>query len=462
MIQLFRVFVPSSIVGLLLSETLLTCGCFIAAIALDRREEWQLYLFYEDGLLRVAAVTASVILGFYFTDLYESIRVRYRSLLMQQVCLVLGVAFLIQGFLAYVNADWRLPRWTMVTGSTLCLIVLPAWRILYSRMVLRLIGAERVLFIGSSGVNRQIAQRIAERPELGFAAVGYLEDDETRESDEFPCRALGPVEKVKEVVQAVKPDRIVVGMAERRQQLPVYDLLDLSLSGVRVEESSALYEIAFTRMCIQELRPSQLIFGRFGPRGRYLMFRNVLTFAIALVSMLVALPVMLLVALTIKLTSRGPVLFRQTRVGLNDVTFTVYKFRSMYTDAEANTGAVWAVKDDPRVTPLGRWLRLLRLDELPQLFNVLRGDMAIVGPRPERPEFVRTLQEQIPYYRQRHCVLPGITGWAQINYKYGNTMEDTVMKLEYDLYYIKNVSLALDFYIMFHTAKTMLLQRGAQ
>ena len=142
--------------------------------------------------------------------------------------------------------------------------------------------------------------------------------------------------------------------------------------------------------------------------------------------------------------------------------FTVYKFRSMYDDAEARTGAVWATRNDPRITPVGRFIRRLRLDEIPQLFNVLKGEMAIAGPRPERPEFVKTLSEMIPYYRQRHCVKPGITGWAQINYKYGDTIEDTIAKLEYDLYYIKHMSVSLDAYIFFHTVKTMLLSRGAQ
>ena len=164
----------------------------------------------------------------------------------------------------------------------------------------------------------------------------------------------------------------------------------------------------------------------------------------------------------IKLTSRGSILYRQKRVGLNGAVFTVYKFRSMYSDAEARTGAVWAKKDDPRITPLGKWLRLLRLDELPQFWNVVTGDMAIVGPRPERPEFVESLSQQIPYYRQRLAVKPGITGWAQINHKYGDTELDAMIKLEYDLYYIKHVAPTLDAYIIFHTIKVMLLSRGAQ
>jgi exopolysaccharide biosynthesis polyprenyl glycosylphosphotransferase len=184
--------------------------------------------------------------------------------------------------------------------------------------------------------------------------------------------------------------------------------------------------------------------------------------ALALVSALILLPVMLLAALAVKLSSRGPVLFRQTRVGRNGKVFTLFKFRSMYANAEARTGAVWASKDDPRVTAAGRWLRRMRIDELPQLWNVLHGDMSIVGPRPERPEFVKVLAEKIPYYRQRHCVKPGITGWAQINHKYGDSIEDTITKLEYDLYYIKHISPTLDIYILFQTLKTVLTSRGAQ
>ena len=181
-----------------------------------------------------------------------------------------------------------------------------------------------------------------------------------------------------------------------------------------------------------------------------------------MVLLILTFPLMLLVALAVRLTSPGPILLRQKRVGRGDVVFTVYKFRSMYADAETRTGAVWATRNDPRITPVGRFIRRVRLDEIPQLFNVLKGEMAIAGPRPERPEFVKTLNETIPYYRQRHCVKPGITGWAQINYKYGDTIEDTIAKLEYDLYYIKNMSVSLDAYIFFHTLKTMLLSRGAQ
>jgi len=264
-------------------------------------------------------------------------------------------------------------------------------------------------------------------------------------------------------VRATQPHRIVVGMLERRSRMPVAELLELRFAGHVIEEVATAYERVCGRVCLKEIRPSDLIFsGELGPRPQNLFYQRLSNMAVAVIGLLASLPIMALTALAVKLSSPGPALYRQTRVGLDGALFTVYKFRSMRADAEAGTGAVWAQKDDPRVTSVGRVIRAIRFDELPQLYNVLKGEMSIVGPRPERPEFVRALNEQIPYYRQRHCVRPGITGWAQINYKYGDTLQDTMIKPEYDLYYIKNMSLSLDNYIIFDTLKAMLLSRGAQ
>jgi len=241
------------------------------------------------------------------------------------------------------------------------------------------------------------------------------------------------------------------------------EMLHLRFSGIHFEEAAMTFEATFGRVLTRQLRLSRLIFSsELGPRKRSMLLHSLYSIPLAFLFIVLFAPVMLLVAILVKLTSPGPVLHRQLRVGLNDSTFTVYKFRSMYANAEAATGAVWARKDDPRVTPLGKWLRRLRLDEFPQFFNVLRGEMSLVGPRPERPEFVKALSEQIPYYSYRHCVKPGITGWAQINYKYGDTLQDAIMKLEYDLYYIKNLAVSLDTFIIFHTLKVMLFSETSQ
>jgi exopolysaccharide biosynthesis polyprenyl glycosylphosphotransferase len=252
-------------------------------------------------------------------------------------------------------------------------------------------------------------------------------------------------------------------MFERRSRMPMNELLRLRFAGNVIEEAANVYERVCGRVCLTEIRPAQLIYaGELGPGSGDLTYQATANMAVAAVGLIVALPIMALTALAVKLSSPGPVLYRQTRVGLNGVPFTMYKFRSMRAEAGTEAGAGWADTEDPRVTTVGKIIRRTRLDELPQLFNVLRGEMSIVGPRPERPEFVQMLREKIPYYRQRHCILPGITGWAQINHKQGETLEDSVTKLEYDLYYIKNMTLGLDLYILYHTLKTMLLSGGAE
>jgi sugar transferase (PEP-CTERM system associated) len=372
------------------------------------------------------------------------------------------VAFLIQGGVNYVDRDLRMPLHVMVPGSAFAVIAIYGWRVLFSSVVLQAMGGDRLLLVGNSPVLSEIAQHIAARPEKGLSVIGVLTDD-GEATQEHHAKFLGRVEGLREVAAATHPARIVVGMRERRNRLPVRDLLDLRYKGYLIEEAPTTFERVCGRVCMKELRPSQLIYsGEFNRRRRVVFYQNASNLAFASVCLLIALPLMLLTALAVRLTSSGPILYRQRRVGMDGETFTVYKFRSMTADAEATTGAVWAARNDPRVTPVGRVIRKIRFDELPQLFNVLKGEMSLVGPRPERPEFVDSLAEQIPYYRHRHAVKPGITGWAQINYKYGDTLEDTITKLEYDLYYIKNMSFSLDLYIMFHTIKTMLVSRGSQ
>jgi sugar transferase (PEP-CTERM system associated) len=464
MIRIFNVFVPASVIALLLSEIVLIYFCYIIASFFTLDVDPQIFFLYDNGFLRVSIVVAGLMIGIYLHDLYTQFRIKSRILLIQQLCLIVGIAFLTQALLSYLRLpDWTLPKWQMIYGSALTLLLLPAWRLLYGAVIFRALGLERLLFLGSSSSSREIATYLADHPESGLACVGYIDDLDESEPELPGCKLIGPVSELTSIVNEIKPDRIVVGMSERRQRLPMDELLRLRFSGIHIQEVQSTYEATFGRVCIREIRPSQLIFSsELGPNPKQVTFQTLYSMALTIVVAVVTAPIMLLTALVVRLSSPGPVLYRQQRVGQGDVPFTLYKFRSMYVDAESRTGAVWATKNDPRITPAGRWLRRLRLDELPQLFNVLKGEMSLVGPRPERPEFVTELEKKIPYYGQRHCVKPGITGWAQINYKYGETIEDTVNKLEYDLYYIKNMSPTLDFLIMFHTAKTMLLSRGAQ
>lgn len=464
MIRLFRVFIPASVIGLLLSEAVLILFSYVLAVFLLPGTDPEVFLLDDRGLLRIAVVGGCVMFGIYFHDLYWKFRIQSKVLLVQQFCLVLGLSFMLQALLTYLHlSQFTLPKWVMIVGSAFMLVLVPGWRVLYEVLVLRALRRNRLLFLGWSPLADEIYERIVERPEMGLEAVGYLAPEGTGYTGSEPLQRLGGPLEVRSVARQVKPDRIVVSMSERRGAMPVQDLLDLRFSGIPIEEAPALYEAAFGRVPTQSLRPSQLIFSaELGPRPNRVAFQSLYNFVIGSVGAVLLLPLMVLTAVAVRFSSPGPVLFRQKRVGRNGEVFTLFKFRSMYQDAEARTGAVWATKDDPRITPVGRLIRKLRLDELPQLFNVVRGEMSIVGPRPERPEFVEVLSEQIPYYRQRFCVKPGITGWAQINHKYGDTLEDTIVKLEYDLYYIKNLAFSLDMYIMFHTVKVMLLSRGSQ
>jgi sugar transferase (PEP-CTERM system associated) len=458
-IRLFRVFIPASVVALLISEIILILGCYVLGIFLLGQDP-AFFLFDLGNYWKLLIVTATIILGLYFQDLYGDLRITANILLIQQVCLAVGLSLLISAFVGYIDPALLLGRYLMMIGSLSVVVLLPLWRIFFWRYVIAGLRSERVLLMGNSSILGEVITVLLARPEFGYKLVGYLCEDQPCD---FPIPCLGTVTDVRTVCEQHRPSRIVVGMSERRNRLPVQDLLEIRFGGVFVEDAADTYEVALHRVCSSKIQPSQLIFSSMlGPRRNAITIQIFYSLVVSVVALIVTAPLMLLAAVAVKLTSKGPILYRQRRVGLNGRIFTVYKFRSMYVDAEARTGAVWATKDDPRITSLGKWLRKLRLDELPQLWNVFKGDMSVVGPRPERPEFVDMLAQQIPYYRQRLAVKPGITGWAQINHKYGDTLVDSMIKLEFDLYYIKHLAPALDFYIIFHTIKVMLLSKGAQ
>ncbi len=455
MIRLLRHLVPHHILTLLITETVIIFSSFILASSLVLSVDPTVYLLYDGGLYRILLVEVTILLGLYFHDLYAGIKIRSRIELFLQACEVIGIALLAQAILSYLTPALILPRWLMVTGCGLSLVLLLTWRIFFSGVVVTALGEERLLFLGDSDLVREICDYLEHHPEQGMRAVARLSEEDGE--------GLAGIGQLRNVVSKEKPGRIVVGFRERRGKVPLADLLEFRFSGIQVEEAATTFEDVLKRVPLEGLRPSQLIYtGDLGPNPLSLAVHELASALLALVTVVVAAPLILVIALAVRFSSPGPILYRQARVGRKGRVFVLYKFRSMFVDAEAATGAVWAAKDDPRVTRVGRWLRRLRLDELPQLVNVLKGEMALVGPRPERPEFVAQLCREIPFYRQRECVRPGLTGWAQINYKYGDTAQDAARKLEYDLYYIKHLSLPLNLYILFHTMKTVLQFRGAQ
>jgi sugar transferase (PEP-CTERM system associated) len=294
--------------------------------------------------------------------------------------------------------------------------------------------------------------------------VGFADSDPTLLGKSLiNPKVIGLTSELGALVRRENIDRIVVAIGDRRGHFPTQELLRLGLSGdVSIEESAAFYERLTGRVLLDMVRPSWLIFSSRGQRVRLNeIVRAIMHRTIALLGAGLSLPIAIVTAVLIKIDSRGPVLYRQERVGKNGRSFTLMKFRSMRVDAEKD-GPVWAKGDDERMTRVGRIIRKIRVDEIPQFWNILRGDMSFVGPRPERPHFVAQLAQEIPYYEQRHLIPPGLTGWAQIKYAYGASIEDAKQKLQYDLYYIKNQSLALDAVILFETVKTILFGRGGR
>jgi sugar transferase (PEP-CTERM system associated) len=455
-IRLFKVYYPLRTLVLLAGEALIIWVSFVLGTMLQNQDSW-LLLNVEGGYLKILAVTGVVLLLSHWFDLYDSSNLGEKWEQVFRMLLVLGMVALSLSAVGFLFPSLLPGNGSVVTGLIILIFTLFGWRAAYSWMVKQPFLRERVYVLGTGDRAKQLVRGLQERSALGIEVVGWTGDVDGELTRDTVASHLLSLARGRGV------HRVIVAMPDRRGTLPVEELLDLRLGGVKVEEATSWLERISGRIEIEQLYPSWLIFAEgFRFSSFFRMLRRLLNFSVALVGLVLSLPLLPFIWLAVKLDSLGPVLYRQERVGRRGVIFYCYKFRTMRVDAEADTGATWAADDDPRITRVGKVLRALRLDEIPQLWCVLKGDMHFVGPRPERPEFVEWLIKEVPYYGVRHVVRPGITGWAQVQYKYGNTLEDAREKLQYDLFYIKNASLGLDLLIMFQTIKIVLLGRGAQ
>jgi len=456
-IRLFNVYYPIRTLVLLGGEALLVWTSFLVAAIVRHPEDSYVMLNYEGGYLKILAGTVSVLVFSHLFDLYEPARWSARGELYFRLLLVPGILALAIAVLAYVFPRVLMGNNSAVLGLLLVTITLFGWRMMYAWLAQQPYLRERVYVLGMGERAQRLVNGLRTRSELGVEVAGWsgnLEGPMTREAI---------AAHLMELMRGHGVHRVIVAMDDRRGTLPVMDMLQLRLNGIKIEEATSWLEKISGRIEVDNLYPSWLIFADgFRFSASFMLLRRIIAIAASGVLLLLVLPIIPFVILAIKLDSRGPALYRQKRVGLGGKSFYCYKFRTMRRDAEADTGATWALDDDPRITKIGKFLRTSRLDEIPQLWCVLKGDMSFVGPRPERPEFVEMLAKEIPFYGVRNGVRPGITGWAQVRYKYGNTIADAKEKLQYDLYYIKNMSLGLDIMIMFQTIKIVLLGRGAQ
>ena len=457
MIRLFKVYYPLRTLILLVGEGLIVWSSFVLGTMLQNREDSWLLLNVEYGYLKIFAVTGVVLLLSHWFDLYDSSNLGAKWDQIFRLLLVLGFVALALSAVGFIYPSILPGNGSALAGLIILTFTLFGWRAAYTWMVKQPFLRERVYVLGTGERAQRLVRGLRERAALGIEVVGWTGDMEGELTRDAAASHLLGLAREKGV------HRVIVAMPDRRGTLPVEELLDLRLAGMKVEEATSWLERISGRIEVEQLYPSWLIFAEgFQFSGLFRLVRRVLNFFVALAGLVISLPLLPFIVLAVKLDSPGPVLYRQHRVGRGGVIFTCYKFRTMRVDAEADTGATWAADDDPRITRVGKFLRTTRLDEIPQLWCVLKGDMNFVGPRPERPEFVEWLSKEIPYYGVRHVVHPGITGWAQVNYKYGNTAEDAREKLQYDLFYIKNASVGLDFLIVFQTIKIVVLGRGAQ
>jgi sugar transferase (PEP-CTERM system associated) len=310
-----------------------------------------------------------------------------------------------------------------------------------------------------------VASQLLKRNDLNVQVAGFIEVNGTPWQDREiqGCPVFGSGDGLQPVVEQLQISRIIVALEDRRSTLPTRELVRLRVQGIRVEDAHSTISALTGRVWLETVKPSWFVFSDGFRRSPVtLVLKRALDLTAGIVGLAVSLPVMLLVAVAIGMDSKGPIIFRQRRVGLGGKCFELLKFRSMRVDAEEGTGAQWAKVNDPRVTRIGGFLRKYRLDELPQFINVIRGEMSLVGPRPERPEFVDELRKQISYYDERHSVRPGLTGWAQVQYRYGSNLQDAVRKLEYDLFYLKNMSIIFDCAIILDTVKIVITGDGGR
>ncbi|UYH55661.1 TIGR03013 family PEP-CTERM/XrtA system glycosyltransferase [Qipengyuania sp. SS22] len=461
MIRLFKHYISYNVVLLSLIDLMLLS---LAGEAAWRLRVWQIGISdgqFSDRVLEIGGFAgviwlAMIAVGAYGPEALRSMRFATARLL---VAVSLGVlAISLMNFFLPGSALWRS---VLLYAMGIAIVVLIANRILGSRML----GVEtfrRTVLVLGAGARAERLERLSRRPESGFAVGAFVAMGESEPTLEtaVPRESIADLGRFVERVGATE---VVLALQERRNSLPLKDLLRVKTKGVMVSDFSSFLERELGRVDLDTLNPSWLIFSDGFSSGRRLssIGKRLFDILVSLVILIVGIPLVAIFAILVKLESKGPAFFRQTRVGLYGQEFTLVKLRSMRTDAEAN-GAKWADKDDPRITRVGRLIRTVRIDELPQVWSVLKGEMSFVGPRPEVPAFVVELEKELPFYAERHMVKPGITGWAQINYPYGASVEDSRQKLEYDLYYAKNYTPFLDIIILLQTARVIIWSEGAR
>jgi sugar transferase (PEP-CTERM system associated) len=468
MIHAFNRYIPLKYVLIFFAEhaVLLVCGYLAIALrSIALHAEFDPATIGHDPTLfwRVFLITIVCQLCLAYNQLYTQITPPVGVLLtrlFQSFAVAWGMLFVIYFLLPGLETG----RPVFLFHLSLSPLFIALGRLGFADLLNRGEFREKVLIVGSGHLAKLVGRHLMTHHDPGFEVIGFIDQDPARiGAPVINPRVIGIPEQIPAIVRAHNVRKVIIALPERRGRLPLDPLLACKVAGIEVLDGLSFYERLTGKIVVEGLNPGWLIFSEGFSRQRLtFVTKRIIDVLCAGVGLILSAPLLAMFAILIKLDSKGPILYRQVRVGEGQRLFTLLKLRSMQADAEAKNGPVWAMKDDPRATRVGKIIRKLRIDELPQIINVLRGEMSFVGPRPERPEFVATLADKVPYYNLRHSVKPGITGWAQIRYQYGASVEDAVEKMHYDLYYIKNLSLGLDLLVFFETARIMLLGKGAR
>lgn len=416
---------------------------------------------FLDSVGQALTVTIVFQLCLYFFDLYDLSKDISLFDTFTRIIQAFGVGCISLAFIYYFLQDLLIPTYIFWCGFVVICLSVFSLRSLYFHILRKRLFAQVIIIIGTGKLATDISREIEGRHDSGYKVLGFVGSEQPgynpNNAPVYPT-----IEDFGDYLTSDQIDRIIVAVDNRRGALPIQTLIQCKMRGIMVDQGVDIFERISGKLLVEKLDPSWIFFSDgFGFSRWKRSLKRIVDLIFACPMFILSLPVLILSAIVIKLESAGPILYRQERVGEHSTRFHLIKLRSMRQDAEKN-GAVWAAVNDDRVTRFGAFMRKTRIDELPQLWNVIKGEMSLVGPRPERPMFVDKLVESIPYYDIRHVAKPGVTGWAQVSYPYGASIEDALRKLEYDLYYLKNSSIALDLFIIFMTVKTILFQKGSR
>jgi sugar transferase (PEP-CTERM system associated) len=452
-----------NIIFYLLEGLFIFASFLLATLILTDIDSFLFDLFF---FLRIFLVVCVCQICLYYNDLYDfkvaSTIVEVSIRLLQS----LGLTSIILALIYWVFPVTIIDQLIFMLSIGFILVFIIGWRLLYIFIIKKGIFNQNIILLGSSPLAFDILNEIEREPDCGYSVSVIIPDSEEEVLNINISKKISVNRQKKDLCSFAKETgitKVVVALKEQRGSFPTQELIRCRTAGVEVLEGSSFYEMLTGKVLVTQIKPSWLIFSEGFRKSKFrTLLKRLEDIIISSMLLVLLLPILLITSILIKLESKGRILFSQDRVGQKKKEFRMHKFRSMVEDAEKQTGPVWAQTDDARITKVGRIIRKFRIDEFPQLWEVLTGKMSMVGPRPERKHFTDDLEKKIPFYAERFIVKPGITGWAQISYGYGSTMDDAIEKLNYDLFYIKNLSIIMDMVILLRTAKTVLLGTGAK